>query len=85
MEDEVEEQITNYLVYDAEADAFARADTEGARRGYAYHKVGSGTRYYTSPKVTADSKYALQVNNYELTSEEESAIVTNVTFPVEEE
>ena len=33
MEDEVEEQITNYLVYDAEADAFARADTEGARRG----------------------------------------------------
>ena len=79
------EQITNYLVYDTESDAFARADTEGARRGYSYHKVGSGTRYYTSPKVTADSKYALQVNNYELTTEEESAIVTSVTFPDPEE
>ena len=85
MEDEVEEQTTNYLVYNTEADAFARADTEGARRGYAYHKVGSGTRYYTSPKITADSKYALRVNNYKLTSEEESAIVTSVTFPEPEE
>ena len=79
------EETTNYIVYDTESDAFARADTEGARRGYAYHKIGSGTRYLTSPKITADSKYALQVNNYELTIEEESAIVTSVTFPEPEE
>ena len=81
-----EEEITiNYLVYDNEADAIARADTEGARRGYAYHRVGSGTRYHTYPQVTADSKYALVVDGYELTEDETSSTVTNVTFPTEEE
>ena len=81
-----EEEITiNYLVYESESDAIARADTEGARRGYAYHKVGSGTRYHTYPKVTANSKYALVVNGYELTSDEESAITNSVTFPAPEE
>ena len=81
-----EEEITiNYLVYDTEADAIARADTEGARRGYAYHRVGSGTRYRTYPRETADAKYALVVNGYELTEDEKSSIVTNVTFPEPEE
>jgi molybdate-binding protein len=81
-----EEEITiNYLVYDTEADAVARADTEGARRGYAYHRVGSGTRYHTYPQVTADDKYALLVNGYELTEDEESAITTSVTFPTPNE
>jgi hypothetical protein len=78
------EETTNYLVYDLEADAVARADTEGARLGYAYHKVGHGTRYKTYPNVTADNKYALLVNGYELTEDEIASIVTNVTFPVEE-
>ena len=77
-----EEEITiNYLVYDTLDDAIARADTEGARRGYAYHRVGSGTRYRTYPKETADSKYALVVDGYELTEDEESAITNSVTFP----
>ena len=75
------EETTNYLVYDTEVDAIARADTEGARRGYAYHRVGSGTRYHTYPKVTADNKYALVVDGYELTEDEESAITNSVTFP----
>jgi hypothetical protein len=79
------EETTNYLVYDTEADAIERADTEGARRGYSYHRVGSGTRYHTYPQVTADSKYALVVDGYELTEDEESSIVTNVTFPEGEE
>ena len=79
------EETTNYLVYDNKADAIARADTEGARRGYAYHRVGSGTRYRTYPRETADAKYALVVNGYELTEDEESSIVTNVTFPEPEE
>ena len=79
------EETTNYLVYDNKADAIARADTEGARRGYAYHKVGSGTRYRTYPRETADAKYALVVNGYELTEDEKSSIVTNVTFPEPEE
>lgn len=78
------EETINYLVYDIEADAIARAETEGARRGYAYHRVGSGTRYHTYPQVTADSKYALVVNGYELTEDEESAITTSVTFPAPE-
>jgi len=75
------EETINYLVYDNESDAIARADTEGARRGYAYHRVGSGTRYHTYPQVTADSKYALLVNEYELTEDETAAITTSVTFP----
>ena len=78
------EETINYLVYDNEADAIARADQEGIRRGYAYHRVGSGTRYHTYPQVTTDSKYALVVNGYELTEDEESQISTNVTFPTTE-
>jgi molybdate-binding protein len=79
------EETINYLVYDNEADAVARADTEGARRGYAYHRVGSGTRYHTYPQVTTNSKYALVVNGYQLTEDEESQITTTVTFPESEE
>ena len=79
------EETTNYLVYDNKSDAIARADTEGARRGYAYHRVGSGTRYHTYPQVTADSKYALLVTDYELLEEELPSIVTSVTFPTPED
>ena len=79
------EETINYLVYDTESDAIARADTEGARRGYAYHRVGSGTRYHTYPQVTANNKYALIVDGYELTEDEESAITNSVTFPAPEE
>ena len=78
-------ETINYLIYDNEADAVARADTEGARRGYAYHRVGSGTRYYTYPQVTTNNKYALVVNGYQLTEDEESQITTTVTFPESEE
>jgi len=35
--------------------------------------------------VTADSKYALVVDGYELTEDEASATVTDVIFPTEEE
>ena len=83
MSEETEEITINYLVCDTDADAIVRADTEGARRGYAYHTVGSGTRYHTYPKVTADSKYALVVNEYELTEDEQAATTTSVTFPTE--
>jgi len=75
-----EEITTNYLVYETLDDAIARADAEGARRGYAYHRIGSGTRYRTYPQETADAKFALVVDGYELTEDEESAITTSVTF-----
>ena len=74
---------TKYLVYDNEADAIARADTEGARRNYSYHIDGGVTRYHTYPRVTTDGKYALNVTRYELTENETSATVTSVTFPTE--
>ena len=79
------EETINYLVYETLDDALVKADAEGARRGYAYHRVGSGTRYHTYPQVTADEKYALVVNGYELTDDETAAIVTDVTFPTEGE
>jgi hypothetical protein len=78
------EETINYLIYDTEADAIARADVEGARRGYAYHNTPDGvTRYHTYPEVTADGKYALVVTEYDLTEEEQNAITTSVTFPTE--
>ena len=80
------EETINYLVYDTEADAIARAETEGARRGYAYHNTPDGvSRYHTYPQETADNKYALDVTEYQLTDDETAAIVTDVTFPTEEE
>jgi len=75
---------TNYIIYDTLEDALAKADAEGLRRGYAYHKVGSGTRYSTYPQETAANKFALVVNGYELTEDEESSIVTKVKFPAPE-
>jgi len=75
------EETINYLVYDTEVDAIARADIEGARRGYAYHNTPDGvSRYHTYPQITADAKYALVVNEYELTDDETAAIVTDVKF-----
>ena len=79
------EETINYLVYDNETDAIARADAEGARRNYSYHIDGGVTRYHTYPRVTINGKYALNVTEYELTEDEESAITTTVTFPEPEE
>ena len=54
-------EYSDYLIYTNLDDALARAETEGARRGYSYYKVGRGTRYKTSPKETSDGNYALDV------------------------
>ena len=79
------EETINYLVYDTKADAIARADKEGARRNYSYHINSGVTRYHTYPNVTINDKYALNVTEYELTEDEESAITTTVAFPAPEE
>tara|TARA_R110002020_G_scaffold127785_1_gene286555 strand:+ start:1951 stop:2199 length:249 start_codon:yes stop_codon:yes gene_type:complete len=72
----------NYIIYDTLEDALVKADAEGLRRGFAYHKVGGGTtRYSTYPKETSSGKFALVVDGYELTTDEESKITTTVTFP----
>ena len=69
-----------YLLYDSFDDALERADAEGARLGYSYHKIGRGTRYCSYPKETTSGKFALTANKYLLTDEEETATVTSVTF-----
>jgi hypothetical protein len=82
----MEEQ--QYLIYDTEAEAIARADENGKRIGYAYWKAGQGTKWATAPQVTADDKWALRVDyKYELTDAEEAALVpySNVNWPTEEE
>ena len=74
-----------YLIYDTEAEAIARADENGQRIGYAYWKVGSGTKWATAPRVTADDKWALRVDyKHVLTEDEESAKVTSVNWPTED-
>jgi hypothetical protein len=80
------EGTINYLVYDTQSDAILRADSEGSRRQYPYFIQPNGvTRYHTYPKLTSNGKYALDVTEYELTEDEESAITNSVTFPEPEE
>ena len=70
----MEEQ--QYLIYDTEDEAIARADENGKRIGYAYWSVGEGTKWATEPQVTADGKWALRVDyKHELTDAEEEAKV----------
>ena len=73
-----------YLLYTTEEEAWNRSEQEGISLGLAYHKVGSGSRYVTSPKLTADDQYALEVSTFNLTEDEESSTVSEVTFPTEE-
>lgn len=73
-----------YLLYTTEEEAWNRSEQEGIALGLAYHKVGSGSRYVTSPKLAADDQYALEVSTYNLTEDEESSTVSEVTFPTEE-
>ena len=78
------ETTINYLIYETESEAISRADAEGNRMGYMYHKGDlDGTRYHTYPEVTSNGKYALDVTEYELTEDEQAAIATSVTFPTE--
>jgi len=77
-----------YLIYDTEDEAIARADENGKRIGYAYWTVGEGTKWATAPQVTADDKWALRVDyKYELTDSEEAAKVSHddVNWPTGEE
>jgi hypothetical protein len=79
------EETINYLIYDTEPEAITRADTEGLRRQYPYFTQENGvTRYHTYPKLTSNGKYALDVTEYELTEDEQSAITNSVKFPTPE-
>ena len=73
-----------YLIFATEEEAWNRSEQEGIALGLAYHKVGSGSRYVTSPKLTDDDQYALEVSTFNLTEDEESSTVSEVAFPTEE-
>ena len=74
-----------YLIYTTEQDAWDRSETEGIERGLSYHKTGKGTRYATSPRLTNEDTYALNVEGYDLTDEEAATVVDSYTpKPVEE-
>ena len=64
-----------YLIYLTEQDAWDRSETEGIERGLSYHKTGKGTRFVTSPKLTNEDTYALDVEGYELTEDEANTVV----------
>lgn len=69
-----------YLLYTTEEEAWNRSEQEGIALGLAYHKVGSGTRYVTSPKLTSNGGWALPVDTYKLTEEEQESVVETVSL-----
>ena len=74
-----------YLIFATEQEAWDRSEQEGIARGLAYHKVGKGTRYVSSPKLTINDNYALPVSGYNLTEEEQEVVLEEYTpKPVEE-
>ena len=74
-----------YLIFATEQEAWDRSEQEGIARGLAYHKVGKGTRYVSSPKLTLNDNYALPVSSYNLTEEEQAVVLDEYTpKPVEE-
>jgi len=68
-----------YLIYETEQDACERADEEGKYRQFSYWTEGKGTRWLTKPVPTADGKWALDVTDYELDSQEEADVVHSYT------
>ena len=73
--------IGNFLLYNTESTAWAKAEAEGRvvyPNGWSGNSV---TKYVTIPQQTDDEKWALEVSNYTtLTSSENSKIVNEVIF-----
>lgn len=79
-----EENTPKYLLFDTEDEGLERADIEGQKRGYAYHRVGHGTRYHSAPIPCVDGKWALYVTDY-MTLTEDETTVSEVSLLTEEE
>ena len=69
-----------YLLYSTEEEAWNRSEQEGITLGLAYHKVGSGSRYVSNPKLTDNGDWALSVETYNLTEEEQESVVETVSL-----
>ena len=65
-----------YLIYETKEAAIDRADEEGKYIGFTYwlDDKGKGTRWLTTPVLTADNKWALDVSDYDLDDLEESSV-----------
>ena len=76
-----------YLIFATEQEGIDRSEQEGIARALAYHKVGKGSRYVTRPRLTTINTWALPVDGYNLTEEEEALTVPSdaVSFPDPEE
>lgn len=49
--------------------------------GLSYHKTGKGSRYVSSPQLTADSMWALDVSSYNLNDIEVESVVDSYLIP----
>ena len=65
----------SYLIFSTETAAWNRADKEGKHRNLPYHRGGGTTRYVTAPQPTAEGKWALNVEGYNLTAFEQGKAV----------
>ncbi len=70
-----------YLLYTTRQEAWDRSEEEGIAMGLSYHRAGKGSRYVTSPQLTADGHLALPVDGYELNEIEQAAATIDVIFP----
>ena len=69
-----------YIIYDTESEALAKAEEEGRAQGLAYYVDGIGSRYVSYPYETNDNKFALPVDCYiTLTESEEVSLVDTFT------
>ena len=81
MNTEEGEPILGYLVYDDFDTALSRADSEGSVCNFPYFQGTGATRYRTYPQELSNGKWALDINNYSvLTEDEQGAVVATVTF-----
>jgi hypothetical protein len=79
--------MKTYLIFATYAAAHSRADAEGLAKGLAYHVCGPHqvTRYISYPRETKTGQWALNVEDYELTPEEQAETVGEPEWPVMEE
>ena len=66
-----------YLLFQTYNEAGDRADIEGQRRNYAHWSNAGSTRWHTAPEET-ENGWALDVSEYELSTEEQSKTVENI-------
>ena len=75
-----------YLIFNTQSAAQARAEAEGQAQNLPYYRNPQAgvTRYLSSPRETADGKWALEVSGYDLTEDEDAKAVDSVEWPEEE-